>query len=86
MISQSSVTARNHLEGFGPQLCQIIIRNISGEGFRSDMDILAEPLKKLAFAHPKARTWLQEALFSPSFTSQKVSDNEKSLWLQKVLQ
>ncbi|KAL8828270.1 MAG: hypothetical protein Q9191_002691, partial [Dirinaria sp. TL-2023a] len=84
-VTQSSETIQSYLAEFGPRLCHVLIRNISGEGFRSDMDILAEPLKRLAYCHPMARQWLQDALFSPSFTSQKVGDQEKIQWLQKIL-
>ena len=70
---------------YGPQLCHILIRNISGEAARSDLDILAEPLKKLVTGHMMANKWLYDALFSTSFTSQKVTDVEKNTWLRRII-
>lgn len=83
--SQSAATVQSYIEEFAPRLCLILICYIGGEGFRSELDILAEPLKKLVFTHPMARQWLEGALFSSTFTSQKVSDAEKSQWLQKIM-
>ena len=70
---------------FGPQLCHALIRNISGDAARSELDVISLPLKKLVFAQPLARTWLLKALQSDSFTSRKVDDTMKRLWLQKVM-
>lgn len=70
---------------YGPELCHTLIRGISGEAARSDLDTLAEPLRKLVVSHPKSRKWLEDALFSYSFTSQKVSERDKNIWLQKIM-
>lgn len=70
---------------YGPPLCQILVRNIGGEAARSELDVLAEPLKKLIFAQPQAKMWLSNALSSEDFPSQKVGTTEKRVWLQKIL-
>ena len=69
---------------YGPQLCHLLVRNIGGEAARSELEILAEPLKKLIFAQPQAKMWLSNALSSEDFPSQKVGPSEKRVWLQKI--
>ncbi|KAF6223554.1 hypothetical protein HO133_000397 [Letharia lupina] len=70
---------------YGPQLCHLLVRNIGGEAARSELDVLAEPLKKLIFAQPQAKMWLSNALSSEDFPSQKVGSTEKRIWLQKII-
>lgn len=70
---------------YGPQLCNILVRNIGGEAARSELDVLAEPLKKLIFAQSQAKMWLSNALSSEDFPSQKVGSTEKRMWLQKII-
>ena len=70
---------------YGPQLCHALIRNISGEAARSDLDTISLPLKKLVFAQPRAKRWLSEALNSASFVSDKVNSTEKRVWLEKAM-
>lgn len=70
---------------YGPQLSYVLVRNIGGEAARSELDALAEPLKKLIFAQPQAKTWLSNALSSKDFPSQKVGSTEKRMWLQKIV-
>ena len=72
-------------EQYGPQLCHILVRKIGGEAARSELDVLAEPLKKLIFAQPQAKLWLSDALSSKDFPSQKVGPTEKRIWLQKII-
>ena len=73
------------MDHYGPQLCHALIRNISGEAARSDLDTISLPLKKLIFAQPRAKRWLSEALNSTSFVSDKISSTEKRVWLEKVM-
>lgn len=73
------------LHEFGPQLAHILVRNIAGEAARSELDMLAEPLKKLVFAQPNAKAWLQDALMSATFPSPKVGESEKRVWLQRIM-
>ena len=70
---------------YGPQLCHFLVRNIGGEASRSELEVLAEPLKKLIFAQPQAKMWLSNALSSDDFPSQKVGSTEKRVWLQKII-
>ena len=73
------------IQQYGPRLCHIIVRNVGGEAARSELDLLAEPLKKLVFAQPQAKIWLSNALSSEDFPSQKVGSTEKRIWLQKII-
>lgn len=70
---------------YGPQLAHILVRSIAGEAARSELDVLAEPLKKLIFAQPRAKAWLQDALMSATFPSTKVGESEKRVWLQRIM-
>ena len=70
---------------YGPRLCNILVRQIGGKAARSQLDLFAEPLKKLAFAHPQAKRWLASALDRDDFPSKKVGPEEKRIWLQKVV-
>lgn len=73
------------LERYGPQAALVIIHNISGEAARSELETLADPLKKMVFAQPKAKQWLSDALYSKTFPSSKVGDVEKRTFLQQVM-
>lgn len=70
---------------FGPQLSQSLIQNIGGRASRSDLDKLSDPLKKLVVQHAHASKWLEAALNDPSFPSDKVSTEDKSLFLKRVV-
>lgn len=69
----------------GPPVTLSIIRNIGGNASRSELDKLVEPLKKLASLHPLAQSWMQAALFHPSFPSRNVSETDKLTFLRKVI-
>lgn len=97
MILQASLFQRHELPGdvqamvdsilhqYGPQVTQVIIHNIGGEAARSELEILADPLRKMVFAQPSAKQWISDALFGSAFPSSKVSDGEKRIWLQQVI-
>ncbi|SLM38968.1 Importin-beta, N-terminal domain [Lasallia pustulata] len=70
---------------YGPLLSQALMRNIGGQAARSELDVVAEPLKKMVFKQPGSKAWLDEALFSDTFPSQSVGPEEKRIWLQKVM-
>jgi hypothetical protein len=76
---------QNVMHEYGPQLSFALVMNIGGVAARSDLDILAEPLKKMVHAQAKAKEWLSFALASEAFPSQKVTAIEKRIWLQKVI-
>ena len=73
------------IQRYGPVLCQILIHSIAGEVPRSNLDTLAEPLKKLIFAQPQAKQWISAALDHPKFPSKKIDATQKRVWLQKVM-
>ncbi|KND92626.1 Importin beta-like protein [Tolypocladium ophioglossoides CBS 100239] len=73
------------METLGPLLAQSLARNIGGNASRSELDKLSEPVKKLVSRHPMAKEWLQSGLNHPSFPSDKVSPEQKSLFVKKVI-
>ena len=73
------------MEEYGPQLSYILMVNVGGNAPRSDLDVLAELLKKLVQFQPKSKSWLSDALFTIEFQSQSVGPIEKRMWLQKVV-
>ncbi|KAL8692278.1 MAG: hypothetical protein Q9218_002671 [Villophora microphyllina] len=73
------------LEQFGPQVVQVIVHNISGEAARSELETLADPLRKIVVDQARAKQWIWDALFSSSFPSSKVSEADKRVWLQQVM-
>ncbi|KAK3368200.1 armadillo-type protein [Podospora didyma] len=74
--------AMNHL---GPLLAQTLMQNIGGNAARSELDKLSEPLKKLVTQHVRAKSWLHEALFDPSFPDSQVTDQEKRQFLDRIM-
>ena len=73
------------IQQYGPQVCHILVQKFGGEAARSELDALAEPLKKMIFAQPHAKVWLSDALSSEDFPSQKVDMSERRLWLQRII-
>lgn len=73
------------MEMLGPLLSQSLARNLGGNASRSELDKLSEPLKKLVSRYPMAKRWLESALAHPSFPSTKVTPEDKSLFLKKVI-
>lgn len=73
------------MQHLGPLLAEALMANIGGGSARSELDTLADPLKKLIFRQPRAKAWLESALFNENFPSQKVDAGEKKLFLQKVM-
>ncbi|KAI9837466.1 MAG: hypothetical protein M1819_007114 [Sarea resinae] len=70
----------------GPQLTKALIRHISGEGARSELDTVTEPFKKLIFRQARAKAWIEAALFDADFpATAKVGAADKRAWLLKVM-
>lgn len=69
----------------GPFLCQSLARNIGGNASRSELDRLSEPLKKLVSRHAKSKDWLQTALNDNSFPSDKVTQEQKNMFVKKLV-
>lgn len=70
---------------WGPGLSLALIVSIGGEAARSELDILAEPLKRLVKAQARAKQWLSNALEHQDFPSQIVTPADKRIWLQKII-
>jgi len=66
-------------------LAQALIYNIGGHAARSELDKLADPVKKLVVRQANSKLWLEAALLDPSFPSDKVSDKDKQFFLQKII-
>ncbi|KAI1094600.1 ARM repeat-containing protein [Rostrohypoxylon terebratum] len=75
----------NAITYLGPKLAESLIQNIGGKAARSELDKLSDPLKKLVVQHAQARQWLEAALQDPSFPSDKVSAEDKELFLKKII-
>ncbi|KAH7144661.1 armadillo-type protein [Dactylonectria estremocensis] len=69
----------------GPLLSQSLARNIGGSASRSELDKLTEPLKRLVVRYPMSKNWLESGLSHPSFPSTRVTAEEKSLFLKKII-
>lgn len=74
-------SAMGHL---GPIVAQSLMHNIGGKAARSDLDKLSDPLKKLVVQHVHSRRWLESALNDNAFPSDKVSPDDKALFLKKI--
>lgn len=75
-------SAMSHL---GPHVAHSLIQNIGGKAARSELDKLSDPLKKLVVQHVNSRAWLEAALNDASFPSDKVSRDDKSMFLKKII-
>ncbi|PTB61824.1 ARM repeat-containing protein [Trichoderma citrinoviride] len=78
-------TFKRAMDMLGPLLAQSLARNIGGNALRSELDRLCEPLRKLVSRYPMAKEWLQSGLDHPSFPSQKVDAEQKSLFVKKII-
>ncbi|KAI1757444.1 armadillo-type protein [Xylaria castorea] len=78
-------TLNDAMSHLGPLLSQSLIQNIGGRAARSDLDKLSDPLKKLVVKHVHASKWLEAALYDPGFPSDKVSSQDKALFLKKLI-
>ena len=76
---------KNAMDTLGPLLAQSLARNIGGNASRSELDKLSEPVKKLVSRHTMAKHWLQAGLDHPSFPSDKISPEQKALFVKKVI-
>ena len=66
-------------------LAQALVYNIGGHAARSELDKLSDPVKKLVVRQVSAKAWLEAALLDSHFPSDKVSDKDKQLFLQKIM-
>ena len=71
---------------FGPLICHELIFQIAGQAQRSQLEVIVEPFKKLIVWEPMlVKQWIIGALESPDFPSNKVGNDEKRIWSQKVM-
>ena len=85
MTPETQHLVNDIMQAYGPLLCQALVNQIGGDAARSELDMLADPLKKLIVKHPQAKKWLSEALYSIQFPSKRVNDGDKRIWLHKVI-
>ena len=76
---------RTIIEAYGPALSHALICGIGGDCARSEIDTLAQPLKRLVFRGGNAKNWFERALVSDSFPSQLVSLEDKRRFLQTII-
>ncbi|KAH6671633.1 armadillo-type protein [Plectosphaerella plurivora] len=69
----------------GPLLGRALTRNIGGSAARSELEKLCDPLKKLVSHHAKAKSWVEQGLFDPTFPAQHISDRDRTVFLKKVI-
>lgn len=73
------------IEQLGPFLAQALIYNVSGNAARSELDKIADPLKKLIVSQVRAKSWLETALFDNNGQESKAGESEKKFFLQKII-
>ncbi|KAI1001741.1 hypothetical protein K3495_g6463 [Podosphaera aphanis] len=72
------------LQVLGPLIAQALIFNVGGSAARSELEKLSDPIKKLTTSQLYAKRWIEAALFDPNFPSDKVNNNDKTIFLQKI--
>jgi len=77
--------AKQAMETLGPLVAQSLARNVGGRASRSELDRLSEPIKKLISRYPMAKQWLEAGLNHESFPSDKITLEEKSLFVKKLV-
>ncbi|KAG6016548.1 hypothetical protein E4U54_001115, partial [Claviceps lovelessii] len=77
--------AKQAMETLGPLIGQSIARNVGGRASRSELDRLSEPIKKLINRYPMAKQWLEAGLHHESFPSDKITPEEKSVFVKKLV-
>ena len=74
------------VEALAPQICQELIFQIAGTAMRSQLDTIADPLKKLIFHRTMlAKRCMTQALESPGFPNPEVTLADRRVFLQKLL-
>ncbi|KAG8420419.1 member of the karyopherin-beta [Metarhizium acridum] len=82
---EASDAAEQAMGTLGPLLARSLARNIGGRASRSELDRLSEPIKRLVNCYPLAKEWLQNGLGHTSFPSSKVTEEQKALFVKKVV-
>ncbi|KAL8907382.1 MAG: hypothetical protein Q9207_001432 [Kuettlingeria erythrocarpa] len=74
----------NIVSQYGPVATLVIMHSISGEVARSELETFVDPLKRMVFSQVRAKQWISDALFAPTFPSSKVGDAQKRKFIQQV--
>ena len=73
------------LQHLGPILANAIVFNIGGNASRSELEKLADPIKKMVVSRRESKSWFEAALNADSFPSDKVTAADKAIFLQKII-
>ncbi|TWU74744.1 hypothetical protein ED733_005644 [Metarhizium rileyi] len=84
-LQEVSDAAKQVMGTLGPLLAQSLARNIGGRASRSELDKLSEPIKRLVGSYPLAKEWLQDGLSHTTFPSDKITLEQKALFVKKVV-
>ncbi|OAA44912.1 importin 13 [Metarhizium rileyi] len=82
-LQEVSDAAKQVMGTLGPLLAQSLARNIGGRASRSELDKLSEPIKRLVGSYPLAKEWLQDGLSHTTFPSDKITLEQKALFVKK---
>lgn len=75
----------NAIEHLGPLLARALVFNVSGMASRSELDKLSDVLKKLVTQHPRTKEWLEVALTDPAIPNTMASQEDKDMFLKKIM-
>ena len=73
------------IRDWGGEVTHALMFDIAGNAARSELDTLAELLRKLIVTMPDVKFWIQSYLLSSGFPSQLVKENDKLVFLKKVV-
>lgn len=73
------------MEHLGPALAEALVYNISGNAARSELDKVSDPLKKLVVKQVRSKPWLEAALFEKNLPGDKVEEQDRRIFLQKIV-
>lgn len=62
-----------------------MLKGLGGGCQRSEIDTMTEPLRKLVVRQAKAKSWLLAAFAKDGISGPNVSDNDKRLFVDKVI-
>jgi hypothetical protein len=72
------------LQVCGPRLGEKLVMQLGGGCYRSELDMLAEPLKKLVVRSPRAKKWLQNVLDAEGVPSKRLQPQDKRMFLERL--
>ncbi|KAA8911147.1 armadillo-type protein [Sphaerosporella brunnea] len=71
--------------GCSPRLVEKLCWSLGGGCQRSEVDSIAEPLRKLVTRHVRCKSWLTEALKPAGFPTANVNEKDKRLFVEKIM-